>query len=229
MRAGKCRWSAAKDRSPAAALRRSKIRPVPGRSYFGAGEGNRTLVVSLEGFCSTIELHPPVGANALCHCRRTAVNRDRRNHLPRQRLNRLRINLGRGSWRHGQVGEGRSGWHLSRSRSRFIRRPRPASRSLSTRSTNLRGSGCATRKLSPGSARSTAISLDERCWSTRRRQSSWPWVSRDTGLAPGPEPRSVPLSSDATCPTRTPVMVASIVEDPPRIRSTVGETKGVLK
>ena len=25
----------------------------------GAGEGNRTLVVSLEGFCSTIELHPP--------------------------------------------------------------------------------------------------------------------------------------------------------------------------
>src|SRR5688572_5729160 len=25
----------------------------------GAGEGNRTLVVSLEGFCSAIELHPP--------------------------------------------------------------------------------------------------------------------------------------------------------------------------
>ena len=25
---------------------------------YGAGEGNRTLVVSLEGFCSTIELHP---------------------------------------------------------------------------------------------------------------------------------------------------------------------------
>ena len=25
---------------------------------FGAGEGNRTLVVSLEGCCSTIELHP---------------------------------------------------------------------------------------------------------------------------------------------------------------------------
>jgi hypothetical protein len=24
----------------------------------GAGEGNRTLVVSLENFCSTIELHP---------------------------------------------------------------------------------------------------------------------------------------------------------------------------
>ena len=27
---------------------------------FGAGEGNRTLVISLEGCCSTIELHPQV-------------------------------------------------------------------------------------------------------------------------------------------------------------------------
>src|SRR5690606_19723644 len=26
----------------------------------GAGEGNRTLIVSLEGFCSTIELHPHI-------------------------------------------------------------------------------------------------------------------------------------------------------------------------
>ena len=32
---------------------------------FGAGEGNRTLVVSLEGFCSTIELHPRARCNAL--------------------------------------------------------------------------------------------------------------------------------------------------------------------
>ena len=31
-----------------------------GKQDFGAGEGNRTLVVSLEGFCSTIELHPHV-------------------------------------------------------------------------------------------------------------------------------------------------------------------------
>src|SRR5580658_3158623 len=31
----------------------------------GAGEGNRTLVFSLEGCCSTIELHPrPMRANA---------------------------------------------------------------------------------------------------------------------------------------------------------------------
>src|SRR5580698_4425577 len=29
------------------------------RAQVGAGEGNRTLVISLEGFCSTIELHPP--------------------------------------------------------------------------------------------------------------------------------------------------------------------------
>ena len=26
--------------------------------FYGAGEGNRTPVISLEGFCSTIELHP---------------------------------------------------------------------------------------------------------------------------------------------------------------------------
>jgi hypothetical protein len=33
--------------------------PTAARAEAGAGEGNRTLVVSLEGFCSTIELHPP--------------------------------------------------------------------------------------------------------------------------------------------------------------------------
>ena len=32
----------------------------PRMTEIGAGEGNRTLVVSLEGFCSTIELHPRV-------------------------------------------------------------------------------------------------------------------------------------------------------------------------
>ena len=40
---------------------RSKFHQSPGLPEFGAGEGNRTLVVSLEGFCSTIELHPPIG------------------------------------------------------------------------------------------------------------------------------------------------------------------------
>ena len=35
------------------------------KSHFGAGEGNRTLVFSLEGCCSTIELHPQCAAYAL--------------------------------------------------------------------------------------------------------------------------------------------------------------------
>src|SRR6185369_11748620 len=35
--------------------------PAPGSS--GAGEGNRTLVISLEGFCSAIELHPPLSTH----------------------------------------------------------------------------------------------------------------------------------------------------------------------
>ena len=37
-----------------------KLCASPGFNIIGAGEGNRTLVVSLEGFCSTIELHPPI-------------------------------------------------------------------------------------------------------------------------------------------------------------------------
>src|SRR5215510_512481 len=36
----------------------------PGLGSAGAGEGNRTLVVSLEGFCSTIELHPLTGTES---------------------------------------------------------------------------------------------------------------------------------------------------------------------
>src|SRR5262245_37689335 len=45
--------------------RRNRFRSVaddpapPCDANRGAGEGNRTLVISLEGFCSTIELHPP--------------------------------------------------------------------------------------------------------------------------------------------------------------------------
>src|SRR5215510_4275744 len=45
--------------------RRNRFRSVavdpdpPSDANRGAGEGNRTLVISLEGFCSTIELHPP--------------------------------------------------------------------------------------------------------------------------------------------------------------------------
>jgi hypothetical protein len=50
---------------------RSNLSPAPGSSQIGAGEGNRTLVVSLEGFCSTIELHPLAQAefaNATAAC-----------------------------------------------------------------------------------------------------------------------------------------------------------------
>src|SRR5205814_443883 len=41
-------------------LARISFRSCPAKFFdvTGAGEGNRTLVVSLEGFCSTIELHP---------------------------------------------------------------------------------------------------------------------------------------------------------------------------
>ena len=37
---------------------RDGVNSMPAEHRPGAGEGNRTLVVSLEGFCSTIELHP---------------------------------------------------------------------------------------------------------------------------------------------------------------------------
>ena len=44
--------------------------PGPWRALYGAGEGNRTLVVSLEGFCSTIELHPRFGVDVkFCYLR----------------------------------------------------------------------------------------------------------------------------------------------------------------
>ena len=40
----------------------------------GAGEGNRTLVVSLGSFCSAIELHPQ-RRDAACHKKAKLVNR----------------------------------------------------------------------------------------------------------------------------------------------------------
>src|SRR4029079_6002865 len=58
-----CRVNASEpeELSPLHCVRASKIKPSPRWPNFGAGEGNRTLVVSLEGFCSTIELHPLAG------------------------------------------------------------------------------------------------------------------------------------------------------------------------
>ena len=40
--------------------------PLTGTKSLGAGEGNRTLVISLEGFSSTIELHPPGADDLSC-------------------------------------------------------------------------------------------------------------------------------------------------------------------
>ena len=47
----------------------ASVRQNTGGSAAGAGEGNRTLVVSLEGFCSTIELHPHFLAKPHRPCR----------------------------------------------------------------------------------------------------------------------------------------------------------------
>jgi hypothetical protein len=41
---------------------RSTIQGLFSAQFVGAGEGNRTLVVSLGSFCSTIELHPRRGS-----------------------------------------------------------------------------------------------------------------------------------------------------------------------
>ena len=43
--------------------------------------------------------------------------------------------------------------------------------------------GCAGRRCAARCRARTAISLDDRCWSTSRRQSSWPAVSRATRCA----------------------------------------------
>ena len=38
------------------------------RIYYGAGDGNRTRVSSLEGWCSTIELHPRIRGDRIRTC-----------------------------------------------------------------------------------------------------------------------------------------------------------------
>jgi hypothetical protein len=53
--------------------------------HAGAGEGNRTLVVSLEGFCSTIELHPRRNLQGWKTCRYCLDRPAPRTHLPRPR------------------------------------------------------------------------------------------------------------------------------------------------
>ena len=55
---------------------RSRLSSCSRHAEIGAGEGNRTLVFSLEGCCSTIELHPPGAprAEGLCHRPPRSVN-----------------------------------------------------------------------------------------------------------------------------------------------------------
>ena len=48
-------------RTPDLLLRRQLLYPAELLAHFdGAGDGNRTRVSSLEGWCSTIELHPRI-------------------------------------------------------------------------------------------------------------------------------------------------------------------------
>ena len=50
-------------RTPDLLLRRQLLYPAELLVYIsGAGDGNRTRVSSLEGWCSTIELHPHINA-----------------------------------------------------------------------------------------------------------------------------------------------------------------------
>jgi hypothetical protein len=43
-----------------------KLEWLGASKMLGAGEGNRTLVISLEGCCSTIELHPRCSTSSSC-------------------------------------------------------------------------------------------------------------------------------------------------------------------
>ena len=49
-------------RTPDPLLRRQLLYPAELQAHVGAGDGNRTHATSLEGWNSTIELHPHSGA-----------------------------------------------------------------------------------------------------------------------------------------------------------------------
>ena len=58
-------------RTPDLLLRRQLLYPAELLAHiFGAGDGNRTRVSSLEGWCSTIELHPQIHAYLAVSARR---------------------------------------------------------------------------------------------------------------------------------------------------------------
>src|SRR4051812_36654473 len=66
----------------------------------GAGEGNRTLVISLEGFCSTIELHPPVDSSTPRYLALVADPRP----LPPPASSKFGPKTGGGGWIRTNVG-----------------------------------------------------------------------------------------------------------------------------
>ena len=47
-------------RTPGPLLRRQLLYPTELQAHIGAGDGNRTHAASLEGWNSTIELHPQI-------------------------------------------------------------------------------------------------------------------------------------------------------------------------
>ena len=141
----------------AASLRsaRSKFQPSPGWSDFGAGEGNRTLVVSLEGFCSTIELHPLAPARTVpmpvppASAASIAIMRTERVR-PSKRLNRLmptKETIDGGASDLARANPARPGVDPGRDLSGDQERAR---RSRSTRSTSRRASGSNMRRSCPG-------------------------------------------------------------------------------
>ena len=69
-------------------------------SATGAGEGNRTLVISLEGFCSTIELHPPGAKTSEAINRRTNTGHN----ICTAQHPTLSQNTGGGGWIRTNVG-----------------------------------------------------------------------------------------------------------------------------
>ncbi len=54
----KVRWACAGSKGKLQNENIKKAAPNPRAAYFTAGDQNRTDVTSLEGLCSTIELHP---------------------------------------------------------------------------------------------------------------------------------------------------------------------------
>ena len=61
-------------RTPDPLLRRQLLYPAELQAHIGAGDGNRTHTTSLEGWDSTIELHPQFGTSAILTYVKRKVN-----------------------------------------------------------------------------------------------------------------------------------------------------------